>query len=539
MPVMIRRTAFDFPLALFLTSAALGVWTAYDKQAAWTKFWLIVVGIALYYLVAWLPERVGAGRVEPLRIIFALLPLGVGIYFLLTNSWVGPDNETAWVSGLFPRVTDALPALPAYRLHANTLGGIMAVFIPLQAMAFFKDVRASRSHWRTAAGLLAVTFSFVMLVISRSYGAGSALGLVAAGWLLEKLYARVNKRWALLMTLATLALIFMIGFAIFGPRVVGVRTDRIEVWRNSFDLATDYVFTGLGLDNFVMPYSSYVLLVHVEHTYHAHNLFLNVWIGQGLPGLVAVATLFIAAFTRRDAANQWRVAASAAIAVLLLHGLVDDAFYGYFGGKAVMLMFLPFGVLARPHADFVAQPWRVWTTNVVASASLLLTLAVVALWPTGRAALWRNLGAVLQNQAELTVYQRQRDGNIQDSIRVKPEVNIESSARYFRTALALNPTDAGANRRLGQIELTLGQYDAAQGHLQKAYLADPQQRATRQLLGESYAATGNVAEAVRLWRTVDLSQNQLEMRVNWYRVFTKQEERAQWIEQAITALERP
>ena len=46
-------------------------------------------------------------------------------------------------------------------------------------------------------------------------------------------------------------------------------------------------------------------------------------------------------------------------------------------------------------------------------------------------------------------------------------------------------------------------------HLEAAYDAAPGQRATRQLLGESYALAGDAAGAAALWRTVDLGQGQL------------------------------
>jgi hypothetical protein len=37
-----RRTPFDLPLVLFVITAALGVWAAYDRDIAWSKFWLIL-----------------------------------------------------------------------------------------------------------------------------------------------------------------------------------------------------------------------------------------------------------------------------------------------------------------------------------------------------------------------------------------------------------------------------------------------------------------------------------------------------------------
>ncbi len=540
--VLIRRTAFDFPLALFLASALLGLWTAYDQDAAWAKFWPIVIGVAIFYLVAWMPERVG--RLEPLRVVFALLPAIVGVYFFLTNDWREPYNATRWLYQLLPQIAEALPVLSGYRLHANTLSGLMAVFIPLQIAAFFNAGARLRLPQATA-GLIAIGASLAMLILGRSQGAVWALALTTVGWLLHTSYMHVNRRWAWPMTLITLAVPLVIGAALFGERLLGWRVDRADVWQNSFALASDYLFTGLGLDNFAMPYSTYVLLVHVEHTYHAHNLYLDLWLNQGLPGLVAFVAMLLLAFTRHNVALQWRTAALASVTVLALHGIVDDAFYGYYGGKFVMLMFMPFGLLARPDAQFAgsfhtaAQAGRLRTTILVfASVAVVVALAVWAALPATRAAFYRNRGALAQTKAELSAYRLHRESNLQDGMRLRPDVNLQPAMDDYLAALAENPWDAGANRRLAQIELTFRQYDQAHDRLLKAYAAAAYHRATRQLLGESYAIRGEIAEAVRLWRTLDVSQDQLTIRTWWYALFTQQEERARWIERAIAALEQ-
>ena len=547
--MLVRRTAFDLPLLLFLASATLGIWTAYDKDAAWGKFWLIVGGIIAFYAVAWMPERVG--RVESLRIVFAALPLVIGIYFLLTNDWREPHNATRWLYQHWPpMVADALPLLSGYRLHANTLSGLMAVFVPLQVAAFFNwpDLRDARRHpARAVLGLIAVGFSLVMLIGGRSQGAALALSLTTAEWLLQKGYARLSERWSRPMALLTLAIPLAIGAALFGPLALGLRTDRVDVWRNSFDLASDYPFTGLGLDNFTMPYSSYVLLVHVEHTTHAHNLYLDFWLNQGMLGLIAFVAMLVIAFTRRDVVPCWHTAALAAVTVLALHGVVDDALYGYHGGKAVALMFIPFGVLARPGEQLRAlreerlhapQPGRPRPTILVfAGAAGIAVMLGLLLLPATRAMFYRNMGALAQTQAEMSAYRLHREGSIQDAMRLRPDVNLQPAINDYLAALGQDPMDPGANRRLAQIELTLGRFEDAHAHLLKAYASAPHQRATRQLLGESYAIRGQVAEAVRLWRTVDVSQDQLTIRVWWYSLFTKQEERARWIEKAIESLD--
>ncbi len=537
---MIRRTAFDPPLVLFLASALLGLWTAYDQEAAWAKFWPIVAGIAAFYLVAWIPERLG--RLEPLHVVFALLPACIGVYFILTNDWREPYNATRWLYQLMPSVAEALPLFPGYALHANTLSGVMAVLVPLQIAAFLPEARRQR-RWLVLS-LVAVGSSLALLVVGRSQGAVLALGLTTVGWLLHKVYARLSRRWAWLMVLATLAIPLVLGLAAFGERLLELRVDPSDVWQNSFALAGDYAFTGLGLDNFVMPYSTYVLLVHVEHTYHAHNLYLDLWLNQGLPGLAAFVALLVVAFTRRDVAPRWHTAALASVTVLALHGVVDDALYGYHGGKAVALMFVPFGLLARSdegaEVRLTTQGTRLRPTILVfAAGAVIAALAALVVLPMTRAAFHRNMGALAQTKAELSAYQLHRAGNLQDGMRLRPDVDLQPAMDHYLQALAADPWDAGANRRLAQIELTLGQYDRAHDRLLRAYASAPSHRATRQLLGESYAMRGEVAEAARLWRTIDVSQDQLTIRVWWYSLFTQQEERARWIERAIAAVERP
>jgi predicted Zn-dependent protease len=235
------------------------------------------------------------------------------------------------------------------------------------------------------------------------------------------------------------------------------------------------------------------------------------------------------------------------MSVLLLHGLVDDPFYGYGGGKAAALMFIPFAMLARREAIVlsVSQSNIHHSTrrNTIARRAAFAAIATVIgvglvfiALPRSRAVWLANLGALQQTRAELSAYSRQRAGHIQDSIRVMSTVDLRPAMDNYRAALALDPDNVTANRRMGQIDLSLRQFDHARGHLLRAYAAAPHERATRQLLGESYAVAGEAEQAVKYWRTVDTSQQQLVTRVWWYKLMTNQEERAGWIEQAMRML---
>ena len=101
----------------------------------------------------------------------------------------------------------------------------------------------------------------------------------------------------------------------------------------------------------------------------------------------------------------------------------------------------------------------------------------------------------------------------------------------FEQALAWNPRNATANRRLGMIELSLGQYEDALAHLEAAYAAEPNVTTTRQLLGEALIVNGRIEEGQALWSDANKEQGQLDARVYWYQ-HIGETERAEWIQQA-------
>lgn len=542
-----RRTCFDGWLLLFLLSAAMAAGLAYDQPAAQGKLWVIIGGLALYDSLALAPERVRLGRAEIAagRVLLALAPAIIALYFLLTTDWPRWTGKLAWLDPLMRWLASWQPDLPGHRLHPNVAAGLIAGLLPLQVAAI----------GRHKSGWLLIALGFFGLLLTASRGAWIALAAAAGLWATWRLGGR-RRPWGLWPGLPA-ALLLSAGL-IAGPALL-IGPDlfpdsRLMLLRNSLDLALDYPFTGLGLAGFQMAYSSYVLLLHVGHTIHSHNLFLNLWIEQGLPGLIAFVGLLIAAGRattagpRRPPIERPEVAAAlAALAMIVVHGMVDDAFYG---SRGVLLLFVPFAVLARtlPHAPLLAGEGSLGTTQDSPSparrggrgARLLIVsclLFVLALLPATRALFQANLGALLQTRAELSAY-RWPTYPLQDALRrqapaAPPPVDLTPAIVHYRAALALDPGNVTANRRLGQIELSLGDYPAAQVHLEAAYRAAPHQQATRQLLGESYAIAGRAAEAAGLWATVagpqwraGAGRQALELRAWWYATIGEPEKAA-------------
>jgi len=343
---------------------------------------------------------------------------------------------------------------------------------------------------------------------------------------------------------------------------------RIKFWRDSLTIIGDYAFTGSGLGSTEMVHTSYARLLHVRFLeQHVHNLLLQIAVEQGLPGLVAFLGLLgvgiwalVGLYHRPECGGGLRWAGTAAVIALHLQGIGEA---GNYHSPMALLGFLPLGFVlgcarrrevrvqataAPPSLPPRCPPslpprclsslpprcppslpprclsslpprwggWRGGQRWVSTSAGVAVILALAALLlPGPRAAFRANLGAVAQTQAELSVY-RWPQWPVQDAVRRSPDVNLAPASAHYRAALALDPANVTANRCLGQIELSLGQYQAARRHLEAAYAAAPSQRATRQLLGESYALAGEIERAVALWRTIDVSQGQLRLRQRWY-----------------------
>jgi tetratricopeptide (TPR) repeat protein len=223
---------------------------------------------------------------------------------------------------------------------------------------------------------------------------------------------------------------------------------------------------------------------------------------------------------------------------MLLHSLVDDPFYGY-GGILIPLSLLPIALLERDGATVLRklspgrlkfQPaFAIWPLALAASAILIVL-------PSGRALIEVNLGAVSQTRAELSLYEWPRYG-LPDVLRRTGVADLKPALAHYTTALALDPANAAANRRLGQIQISLSDLEAACSYLDQAYATAPIQRATVQLLGECRALRGQAAQAAQLWRTIDVSEGQLVARQWWYDTYLAAPDAARNFKQAIEALQ--
>ncbi len=454
----VRLGALEAGVLLFGGTALMGALLAFNPTAAWAKFWVVVGGLGLYGGFAWTPARIrfGSRAFDPVRLTLALLPAALAVYFLLTNDWARWAGKLPWLNPLMAWLAAWQPQFSTHVLHPNVAGGLLAALLPLQMAA----VRRSRVGW----ALIAV--ALIALLLTGSRGAWGALTVSLAFWaLLARLnHGRGSRAW--LPLVGALFLLAAAGAALtltpWGASLAAATAQRLSLLRNSLDLALDTPFTGSGLASFQMAFSSYVLLLHVGHTIHSHNLLLNIWIEQGLSGLLIF--LWLLALAVKQASTVWHekstgqsaflLAPLVSLAVIVVHGLVDDAFYG---SRGVLLLFVPFALLARANAAGQPAAAAAKGQPALVMAALGAGALLLALLPQTRAAFQANLGALRQTQIELGIYQWPT-WPIQDAVRRARATELAPVMARYAAALALDPHNAAANRRLGQIELSLGRY---------------------------------------------------------------------------------
>ena len=143
-----------------------------------------------------------------------------------------------------------------------------------------------------------------MLTQSRGALTGAAFGLLLVLWLLVP-RLRIWLAGAMLVGLVALLLNDPVSIAnkLLQPSVAGYPTTdpanlavRLDIWSSALAVIRDAPLTGSGMNTFryIMPerYPS-ALIPPGWDVAHAHNVFLQVTIDLGLPGLIAYIAIYV------------------------------------------------------------------------------------------------------------------------------------------------------------------------------------------------------------------------------------------------------
>jgi len=550
-----RLQPLDVPIALFLLTAGVGLWASYGRFGSqpiffnpigWQKLWGLLLATLLYYALAAIKTR--AAQRQALGLAAGVGAL-VSVVFIATHDWVAEPAALGPITRLGVALQAPLPPLPLEGfLNPNAVGGVMALLLPL-SLGLAVEVR-SRRTWLMAWGLLAGAVMALALLLTTSRGAwlglAGALALGVAWWLAGRL-GRQNQRLAIfggLVALGVLALLLPV-VGISSLRAMALESlnlaNRPKLFSQAALLVRDYPFTGCGLGGFSLVHSTYALLIHVPIISHAHSLYLDLAVEQGIVGALAAVLVWGGAgwlgmreMARARGPRPVLAAGLLSLAVLLIHGLMDDPIYA---GPGVPLLWVPAGIVVATLRDRKAG-WlapRMW--RWLAAGMAILGLLVLGLFGRALAAAWyADLGAVKQTLVELPPYDYNHfDDPSLDQIRQREDLSAAQS--YFDRALALDSGQVTARTRLAHIALARGEYDAALAHTQAAWDAGHRDRLTRLLLGDALVAQGQVEGAAGVAQGLEWAESRLSGQA-WYRYWVNEDwQRAAYALRAVLLLD--
>jgi O-antigen ligase len=303
----------------------------------------LVAPLAGLALAAWASVLVNAGAAGDARYLVVV----IGVFYaarLLAAGRGGHDLLFHWL-GAFAIATVAAELLwnpslleldPAMRdtlrfTHPNSLGGSLAVMLPVFAAALLDDRHPFAGALYVAAAALGIALSF-----SRSGLLASvvAVVLVVAGR--RTPLPLVKRPWRL----AGVAVAAMAAVAWLSLDRGEADSQRLRILNASLSLFAEHPLLGIGfgIENLrrVFPARYIELYGQSLFLFHSHNMYVEALVAMGFAGALALAWLVVRLATlaidvrRRAVSPGERASASglaASVAAFLLLGATDSLFY--------------------------------------------------------------------------------------------------------------------------------------------------------------------------------------------------------------------
>jgi hypothetical protein len=516
------------PLAVFLAGGLLGLGASYDLRLSVPWLAWLGAGATLYAVqvaLARTPARLRLAAALP-----ALAAAAAALCLAVQYRHLGFAAKLGAATWLGEIISAPFPSMGRARIDDAEASVFIEGGLPI-AVGLALTARGWR-RW-TWAGCAALIAFGLLLTVSRGAWAALAAGAAAWGlivWRWHGISPVVGGRWSVVLVAVAVAALSLAATPALAQALESAAFragDRLILYRNSFFLALEFPFTGIGPGGtFPMIYSSFQLLIGVPYLGYAHNLFLGAWLAQGLVGLVGLLALVLAAgrliwrglrTPGGDGCGPIRVGGAVGALALLLHGLTDAPQYDLNRAHLLPMCFAVLGVAVaaarlgddrRPTNDERRTANDGTATDVVAEAATGRWSLVV-----GR---WSSVGLVAAAAIALAGPQLAALGaaNISAGLharaRLAPERGeahrgalLDESLGWAERALGFDPRSPAALKRRGMLALDRGDYGTAVVALERARRGLPADQAVRKALGLAYVWYGLVDEGVPLLAALD------------------------------------
>ncbi len=321
----IPNTPMNLALLVISIQVLISLYATYDIAVSLQKVTGVIWGMTVFFALV----RFGKKRTGILisTLIFIVASAGISVLGLLGIEW--PTNKIIIFNSLyekFPTISALIPGLTD-GFHPNEVGGALTWIIPFWIVVLFwllirfRKIKESTPAFIILIGivinLVLLGLSSIVLLFSQSRSAyiGLVFGLVIL--LLVVLPKKIRWGYISLLIIGTGFLIYFIlngQFMLYVNQLfpdsgmasmafsMNTLSGRVEIWSRAIYAIQDFAFTGMGMNTFrtivnvLYPLQTITADVPVKDIGHAHNLFLQVGLDLGIPGLIAFIGLYITSF---------------------------------------------------------------------------------------------------------------------------------------------------------------------------------------------------------------------------------------------------
>jgi len=516
----------DWLVIVFVITAWVGYWAAYDHATAWNKAWMVVTGVLLYFSLRAQPKQ------NLFQVSISLFCIGVGVsfYYFLTHDFVAVPRKLEFVNSFGRWIMNIRPSTGWTPIHPNYVAGMIAVTVPFIIHPIW-DIRKRNVAIPPVFSVMVITglvFAGLALVMATSRGVVLAIVSGAGGWILWRsidllgIRSRIKSE-AFFPALLLIYLCAVVAFLYVGPARTGSlfsgsyhygTGSRAELFSRSLYLLFAFPITGGGLGSFSGLYSHYLLDIPFFNVPNSHNLFLDVGIEQGLFGGLSFLILYltslwaVARAIARDQENQtfrWVVLFSLIVAIV--HGMVDD--YLYNGIGTVFSLFLV-GLSMTGQEYYNRTRQRRPDLRTIGAITIIWALIVAVNWNLIRSVWYANLGAVELAKVEL-------DGFPNVGWTGKEVIpRLEEADASLQTSVQIAPTNRSANQRLGLISISRWNFKLAVDYLEIAHAQAPKHRGILKELAYCYVWLGDMEKAREFLPLLPEAVEELDVYVWWW-----------------------
>jgi putative inorganic carbon (HCO3(-)) transporter len=331
------RTSVDWAIGLLALMMAVTLWATALPEKTLPQVYRLLTGILLFYtIVNWTSTP---ARLRLLTVAIVLAGLGLAL--------MAPVS-VEWSSGKLPFIPDLLYSrfklLVADVVHPNVMAGSLVILLPIP-FALMIFAWRELGGWKRLLSSIVILTMVGMLFLTKSRGAWIAFTLILV--FLPILRWRWGWVGVVVLIVAEGVILYRFGItsvaeALLSSDTVGSVGGRVEVWSRAIYMIQDFSFTGIGMGTFgdVADLLYPFFLAAPSSILHSHNLFLQVTVDLGLPGLIAwLAILYLVLITSwrvyrrgQKSANGWLAGIGAGLfcsqLALMTHGLTDAVTWG-------------------------------------------------------------------------------------------------------------------------------------------------------------------------------------------------------------------